>query len=141
MSTTDPRVQAEIQRRCAEKNALKCEERALIKMIKLLREQSTQLQVESLELRARARSSNPGGATPRGHATNATTPSAIMNASSSVFVVEQDRQQAQQQHQEQQPPELDLGVSHVSVLDRMHRGAFVTEEEVEEEDEESDQDP
>lgn len=41
----DPFVTTAIQKRLAEKNALKAEEKALKKMIKLLREQATQLQV------------------------------------------------------------------------------------------------
>ena len=44
-SWSDPNLQFAIQKRLAEKKALKSEEKALKKMIKLLREQATQLQV------------------------------------------------------------------------------------------------
>ena len=87
-----------------------------------------------MELRARARSSNP----------NATTPSRpALGTPSRVSASKRPREEilvlgANDAGEDVNDEELELGINHGSVLDKMLRGQFATDVEEEEEDDDDD---
>lgn len=94
----DPSVQESVSERYHERRALRNEEKTLLEMMKKAQEQLTQLQVENLELRARARQEEN-------------------NKTTKVKQEGQKRQNAMEG--EDINTELELGVNHNVILEKV----------------------